>query len=71
MHFKNRINATLSALLVLIVLILASSCERKNTDENIKDPDVIFFKGITETDNNGWVIKNDVTDWLLSESWNE
>ncbi len=71
MLFKNKLNASLSAISVLIVIILASSCERNNTVTKIKDPDVIIFKGITQTDNNGWVMTNDATDWVISELWNE
>lgn len=69
----NPINKSIISLFVIFILIIIgvmTSCEEDNVIAVTK-PDTIVFKGITVTDNNGWVIQNDPDDWTLTETWTE
>jgi len=50
-----------------LLAILMSNCK-----EDVVNPPAeskIYFRGLTQTDANGWVITNDTTDWRMNDTW--
>lgn len=70
---KNLIYRIAISIFTISILIISSNLSSCKEDKNLADnkPEIIVFKGITLTDNQGWVIENDLSDWQLAESWNE
>lgn len=65
----NRFTIFLYIAFGVIICNFIISCE--GDDATDTKPNTIVFNGITMTDNNGWVIKNDPNDWKLAETWTE
>lgn len=51
----------------LILMILISSCKEKA--DNPRAESKIYFTGLTQTDNIGWPITVDSTDWKTNDTW--
>ncbi len=53
--------------LIILLAVLVSNCK----DETVNPPAEIkiYFKGLAETDVNGWQITLDTTDWRTNDTW--
>jgi hypothetical protein len=51
----------------LILIIMMNSCKEKI--DNPVAESKIYFSGLTQTDNNGWPISIDSTDWTTNDTW--
>ncbi len=51
---------------ILLLALLLSNCK----EEDIQPiAEKIYFTGLTQTDNNGWPITFDSTDWKTNDTW--
>jgi hypothetical protein len=51
----------------ILLAILVSNC--KEDTANPPAESKIYFKGLTQTDVNGWPITIDTTDWMTNDTW--
>jgi hypothetical protein len=51
----------------ILLAILVSNC--KEDTDNPPAVNKIYFKGLTQTDFNGWTISIDTTDWKMNDTW--
>jgi len=52
---------------ILLLAFILSNCKDEKNDQPA--PEKIYFSGLTQTDNNGWPVTIDTTDWTTKDIW--